>query len=106
MRGEYLEFTDSTKLREGLPPHTWGILRVRFINGINCRITPTHVGNTLNKHRYIGIMKIENTHFQLVLYSRPKCTTSTLTVYYKLNLKSHKKDLSPKLPVTTMTNNL
>ena len=106
MRGEYLEFTDSTKLREGLPPHTWGIhfnfSAVRFCDGI----TPTHVGNTLNKHRYIGIMKIENTHFQLVLYSRPKCTTSTLTVYYKLNLKSHKKDLSPKLPVTTMTNNL
>ena len=46
MRGEYLEFTDSTKLREGLPPHTWGIhlnfSAVRFCDGI----TPTHVGNT------------------------------------------------------------
>lgn len=46
MRGEYLEFTDSTKLREGLPPHTWGILDFWCLCLAILGITPTHVGNT------------------------------------------------------------
>ncbi len=82
MRGEYLEFTDSTKLREGLPPHTWGIhfnfSAVRFCDGI----TPTHVGNTKS-------LKNSNEQLEDYPHTRGEYSLGTVGKPFQLGLPPH-----------------
>ena len=46
-RGEYFPKKPSSSACIGSPPHTWRIQRLRFNYYFRCRITSTHVENTM-----------------------------------------------------------
>ena len=51
MRGEYKEVTGEVVLKDGLPLHTWGIHHNPSMGIVVVRITPTYVGNTIEKNQ-------------------------------------------------------
>ncbi len=60
---------------QGSPPHLWGIRVHLLLTHIGLRITPTPVGNTLNKSRQTGILILRKPEFCLTCFYQHTLTS-------------------------------
>ena len=63
IHGEYTFLINQTVAGAGSPPHTWGILLALSLATISIRITPTYMGNTVNRSLYDAFFRSLVCHF-------------------------------------------
>ena len=63
IHGEYQLIAVRKKDLLGSPPHTWGILFERRSDPVSSRITPTYMGNTVNRSLYDAFFRSLVCHF-------------------------------------------